>query len=113
MQSKISDIPRKEREFIEIKRQQEVKDTLYLFLLQKREEASLNMAVTVPKGRVLNTPDDATPVGPHRSMIILIFLFIGLLVPALIIYIRNLVNTTIRSREDMEKMTDIPVITEL
>ena len=113
MQSKISDIPRKEREFIEIKRQQEVKATLYLFLLQKREEASLNMAVTVPKGRVLNTPDDATPVGPHRSMIILIFLFIGLLVPALIIYIRNLVNTTIRSREDMEKMTDIPVITEL
>ena len=113
MQSKISDIPRKEREFIEIKRQQEVKATLYLFLLQKREEATLNMAVTVPKGRVLNTPDDATPVGPHRSMIILIFLFIGLLVPALIIYIRNLVNTTIRSREDMEKMTDIPVITEL
>ena len=113
MQSKISDIPRKEREFIEIKRQQEVKATLYLFLLQKREEASLNMAVTVPKGRVLNTPDDATPVGPHRSMIILIFLFIGLLVPALIIYIRNLVNTTIRSREDMEKMTDIPIITEL
>lgn len=113
MQSKISDIPRKEREFIEIKRQQQVKATLYLFLLQKREEASLNMAVTVPKGRVLNTPDDAIQVGPHRSMIMLIFLLIGLLVPAVIIYIRNLINTTIRSREDVEKMTDIPVITEL
>ncbi len=113
MQSKISDIPRKEREFIEIKRQQQVKATLYLFLLQKREEASLNMAVTVPKGRVLNTPDDAIQVGPHRSIIMLIFLLIGLLVPAVIIYIRNLINTNIRSREDVEKMTDIPVITEL
>ena len=113
MQSKIKSIPRKEREMLEIKRQQQVKASLYLFLLQKREEASLNMAVTVPKGRTLNTPDDATPVGPHRSMIIVIFLVIGLLIPAIIIYILDLINTSIRSREDVEKKSGIPVITEL
>lgn len=113
MQSKIRDIPRQEREYIEIKRQQQVKETLYLFLLQKREEASLNMAVAVPKGRVLNTPDDAIKIGPNRKIIILIFLLIGLLIPALIIYILDLINTSIRNREDVEKMTDIPVITEL
>jgi len=113
MQSKIRDIPRQEREYIEIKRQQQVKASLYLFLLQKREEASLNMAVTVPKGRVLNTPDDAKAVGPHRNMIILIFLIIGLIIPALIIYILDLVNNSIRNREDVEKKTKIPVMTEL
>ena len=113
MQSKIRDIPRQEREYIEIKRQQQVKASLYLFLLQKREEASLNMAVTVPKGRVLNTPDDAALVGPHRSMIILIFFLIGLLVPAIIIYILDLINNSIRNREDVEKKTKIPVLTEL
>jgi tyrosine-protein kinase Etk/Wzc len=113
MQSKIKSIPRKEREMLEIKRQQQVKASLYLFLLQKREEASLNMAVTVPKGRTLNTPDDATPVGPHRSMIVVIFLVIGLLIPAIIIYLLDLINTSIRSREDVEKKSGIPVITEL
>ena len=113
MQSKIRDIPRQEREYIEIKRQQQVKESLYLFLLQKREEASLNMAVAVPKGRVLNTPDDASQVGPNRNIILLIFLLIGLLVPALVIYILDLINTSIRNREDVEKMTDIPIITEL
>ena len=113
MQSKIRDIPRQEREYIEIKRQQQVKASLYLFLLQKREEASLNMAVTVPKGRVLNTPDDAKLVGPHRNMIMLIFLIIGLLIPALIIYILDLINNSIRNREDVEKKTKIPVMTEL
>jgi len=113
IQSKIRDMPRQEREFIEIKRQQQVKESLYLFLLQKREEASLNMAVTVPKGRVLNAPDDATQVGPHRTMIMLVFLVIGLLVPAAIIYLLEITNTSIRNRTDVEKNTKIPVISEL
>jgi tyrosine-protein kinase Etk/Wzc len=113
MQSKIRDIPRQEREYIEIKRQQQVKASLYLFLLQKREEASLNMAVTVPKGRVLNTPDDAAKVGPNRNMILLVFLILGLLIPALIIYLLDLLDNSIRNREDVEKKSKIPVITEL
>lgn len=113
MQSKIKGVPRKEREFLEIKRQQQVKATLYLFLLQKREEASLNMAVTVPKGRVLNTPDDATVVGPHRNIIMVVFLLIGLIIPGLIIYILSLVNNKIQNREDVEKRSKIPIISEL
>ena len=113
MQSKIKSIPRKEREMLEIQRQQKVKAQLYLFLLQKREEASLNMAITVPKGRVLNTPDDATVVGPHRTIILVIFLILGLIIPALIIYISELINNTIRNREDVEKKSNIPILTEL
>ncbi|MDD3320455.1 MAG: polysaccharide biosynthesis tyrosine autokinase [Paludibacter sp.] len=113
MQSKIKDIPRQEREYIEIKRQQQVKESLYLFMLQKREEASLNIAVSVPKGRVLNAPDDATLTGPHRKIILLIFLLIGLLIPGIIIYILELLNTSIHSRADVEKLSDIPIITEL
>lgn len=113
IQTKIREIPRQEREMMEIKRQQQVKAQLYLFLLQKREEASLNMAVNVPKGRVLNTPDDASVVGPHRNIIMVVFLFIGLLIPAVIIYMLDLMNTTIRNRQDVEKRTSVPVITEL
>jgi capsular exopolysaccharide synthesis family protein len=113
VQSRLRDIPRVEREFIEIKRQQQVKESLYLFLLQKREEAALSKAVYVPKGRVLNTPDFANQVAPKGNLMLLVFLFVGLIIPALVIYILELLNTNIRNRADVEKLTDIPVITEL
>ena len=113
LRSHISDLPRQEREFLEIKRQQQVKETLYLFLLQKREEASLNMAVTVPKGRMLNSPDAAKPTGPKTSVILLAFLLIGIAVPLAIIYLRDLINTSIIDRKEVEKLTKLPVIAEL
>ena len=113
MQSKIRDIPRQEREFIEIKRQQQVKESLYLFLLQKREEAALTMSVSVPKARVLSTPDEAYQIAPHNMIILLVFMIIGLIIPLLVLYIIEIVNTNIRSRADIDKLSDIPVITEL
>lgn len=111
--SKIKDMPRQEREFIEIKRQQQVKETLYLFLLQKREEASLTMAVTVPKGRILNTPDDATLVGPHSAILMAVFFFLGLIIPLLVVFIRDMINTTVMSRAQVEKLTDVSILSEL
>jgi tyrosine-protein kinase Etk/Wzc len=111
--SKINSIPRKEREFIEIKRQQQVKETLYLFLLQKREEASLNMAVTVPKGRVLNTPDEAVRTGLQTAFLLLIFALLGLVIPIFIIFIKELINTSIMSRAQVENLTKVPVLAEL
>lgn len=112
-QSKISNLPRQEREFIEIKRQQQVKESLYLFLLQKREEASLTMAVTVPKGRMLNAPDSAAYTGPRSAIIMAIFLFIGVLIPVLLVFLRDLFNITVNSRALIEKATDIPILSEL
>lgn len=111
--SKIRDLPRQEREFIEIKRQQQVKESLYLFLLQKREEASLTMAITVPKGRVLNTPDEAAQTGPRSKIILAVFFFLGLIIPLLIIFIRDMINTSISSRAQVEKMSDVTILSEL
>ena len=111
--SKIRDLPRQEREFIEIKRQQQVKESLYLFLLQKREEASLTMAITVPKGRVLNTPDVGEQTGPRSKIIMGIFFLLGLAFPLLIIFLRDLINTTISNRAQVEKLSDVPVLSEL
>ncbi|MDD3078956.1 MAG: polysaccharide biosynthesis tyrosine autokinase [Paludibacter sp.] len=113
MQNKIREIPRQEREFIEIKRQQQVKESLYLFLLQKREEAALNMAINVPKSRVLNTPDEVWKTAPKSKMLLAVFMLIGLIIPGVILYIKELVNTKIRYRSDVEKLSDIPVLTEL
>lgn len=112
-QAQIRELPRKEREFVEIKRQQQVKETLYLFLLQKREEASLSMAVNLPKGRVLNAPDQATQTGPRTAMILLGFLLAGIALPIVIVFIRDLINTTITSRTMLDKLTRVPILSEL
>ncbi len=111
--SKIRDLPRQEREFIEIKRQQQVKESLYLFLLQKREEASLTMAVTVPKGRVLSSPDDALKVAPRSAMLFAVFFLLGLILPLVVIFIRDALNTTLSSRKQIEGLTDVPILSEL
>ncbi len=111
--AKLHAVPRQERQYLEIKRQQQVKETLYLFLLQKREEAALQMAVTVPKARVIDSADDALQVAPRSSLILLVFFVLGLAIPILIIYIRDLIDTSIHTRQDVEAITSVPVLTEL
>lgn len=112
-ENQIRELPRKEREFVEIKRQQQVKETLYLFLLQKREEASLSMAVNLPKGNVLNSPDHAVQTGPRSMVIIAVFLLLGIALPLIVVFVRDWINTTITSRNQLEKLTSVPILSEL
>ncbi|MBN1462933.1 MAG: polysaccharide biosynthesis tyrosine autokinase [Paludibacteraceae bacterium] len=111
---KIQQIPRIEREFIEIKRQQQIKETLYLFLLQKREETNLTLAATAPKAKIVSQPRaDSTPVSPKKSIIILIALILGIVIPVIIIYIKNLFELKITNREELEKLCKVPLLGEI
>ncbi len=113
MLTRMKQIPRQEREFIEIKRQQKIKEQLYIFLLQKREEASLTMAITVPKARIIREADSSYKVAPKGSMIMLASFLIGFFLPLLIIFILNKLNTHITSIQEVEKHTNVSVIAEL
>jgi capsular exopolysaccharide synthesis family protein len=113
--SQISSVPSKERQYRGIERQQNIKEALYLFLLEKREENSLSLAVTAPKAKIV---DDAysseKPVSPKSKIILLASLILGLLIPILIIYLRGLLNNKVRSREDLEQQAkEIPVVGEI
>ncbi len=111
--SRIRQVPRQERQFIEIKRQQKIKEDLYVFLLQKREEAALTMAVTVPKARVLKPADKALQIAPKGGVILMAFFILGLILPIVIVYLKDLLNTTFDNRMDVEKLTTVPVLSEL
>lgn len=113
LRSRLRDIPRQEREFVEIKRQQQVKESLYVFLLQKKEEASLSKAIATNKARLLNSPDFARQVAPRNVVITAVFFLMGLFFPIGVIFIRNLLATTISSRSDVEKLTQLPILSEL
>lgn len=111
--NKLRAIPRQEREFVEIKRQQQVKEALYVFLLQKGEEAQMSMAIATNKARLLNEPDEAKKVAPRTLVVFTVFLLLGFIIPVSIIFFKNLLNTTIRNRVDIERITKLPVLLEL
>jgi len=113
LMSQLKKIPQQEREFIEIKRQQQIKESLYLFLLQKREEASLSMAITIPKGRLLDAADAADLLSPKLPMILVVSLFLGVLLPIGFLYLKFLLTTTFEDRKEVESLTKVPIIAEL
>jgi len=111
MNAKIEKIPTQERQFKVIARQQKVKEELYLYLLQKREETAINLSATEPNAKVI---DEARPmygpISPNGRMIYLGALVLGLLIPVGIIFLVDFLDTKIKSRLDIEGKTVIPFI---
>ena len=100
---RISNTPKLERDLRSIERQQEVKEQLYLYLLQKREENELTQAFTAYNTRIVATPyGGLAPVAPKKSSILMLALLLGLFLPLNVIYLRMVLNTVVRGRKDME-----------
>ncbi|KFF02450.1 GumC family protein [Flavobacterium reichenbachii] len=109
--SKIGKIPVQERQFRVIARQQKVKEELYLYLLQKREETAISLAATEPNARIIDAAKaEKKPMSPKKKIVYLAGLLLGLLVPFGIIYVANILDTRIKSRLDLEGKTQIPFI---
>lgn len=110
---KISQIPGQERQFRVIDRQQKIKESLYLYLLQKREETALSLAATEPNAKVIDTAfSSSSPVSPKKNIIFLGALFLGMLIPFAIIYLIDLLDTKVKSRLDVEKL-NIPFLGDI
>ncbi len=94
-------------------RQQKVKEALYLFLLQKREENELSQAFTPYNTRILTPPSgNLEPVAPQKKKILVIAFLLGVMLPALYILLRENMDTTVRGRKDMERLT-VPFVGEI
>lgn len=108
--SKIKGIPTQERQYLEIKRQQQIKEELYLFLLQKREENALNLASTIPSARIIDAAYTGNLVAPRRLIIFLIALILGIAFPVGIIYLKEILNNTITDRKEFQKLIQVPYL---
>lgn len=108
---RISDAPTKERQYVSIQRQQEIKAGLYLMLLQKREENNITLAATSTNAKIIDDAlSDSIPVSPKKKIILLLALVIGVGIPVGIIYILDLLKFRIENRSDVEKITSVPII---
>ncbi|HEY9169459.1 MAG TPA: polysaccharide biosynthesis tyrosine autokinase [Lutibacter sp.] len=112
--STISEVPKQERVYRDIQRQQQIMETIYLYLLQKREENAITMAVTQPSAKIIDAAYGSnTPVAPKGNIIYLAAMLLGLLIPFGIIYIRTLLDNKVHSRKDVESIINAPVLGDI
>ena len=104
--SNVASIPFQEKNLRSIERNQQIKEALYLFLLQRGEEAQVSFAVTEPSIKVVEYAiSNKTPISPRSNIIYLSAIIIGLLIPFIIIYLILFFDNKIHSREDIEKFS--------
>ncbi|KQS30689.1 polysaccharide biosynthesis tyrosine autokinase [Dyadobacter sp. Leaf189] len=107
-------IPKKEREFVGIKRQQSIKEELYLYLLQKREETALAYASTVTDSRLIDAPISTfNPIRPKKSLIWLGAGIAGIILPIFLINILFMLNNTVQRREEIERIAHTSILGEI
>lgn len=112
--SRKSSMPDQEYGLAEILRQQQVIQAIYIYLMQTREESNITLAATSDKAQVITDPVAPNlPVSPRRNLILAVFLFLGFAVPVIVIYLKNLLNTTISNRQELEHLADPSVIGEI
>lgn len=105
--------PSQAKYLLSVERQQKVKESLYLFLLQKREENELSQAFTAYNTRVITPPTGSmAPTAPMKKNILLIGFALGLLIPVVIIFLQETMNTRIRGKKDLEGLS-IPFVGEI
>ena len=110
IEGRIRSLPRRERVLIQLERDKGVKENLYLYLLQKREESAVSLAVTVAKGKVIEPPKpNVTPISPRKKFIWAIASFIGLVIPSGLLYLLIILDTKVRTENDIRRLTSVPV----
>ncbi|WP_111682661.1 GumC family protein [Winogradskyella tangerina] len=106
--------PTRARQLRGIKRQQDIKESLFLYLLQKREESAIRLGMYTPSAKIVDKAYSShRPVAPNPMMVYLASLIFGLGIPVGLIYISDLIDTKIYTKEDLAKLVDIPFLGDI
>ncbi|MCM4172534.1 tyrosine protein kinase [Arenibacter sp. TNZ] len=114
--SRLYAAPKNQRALRDIGRKQETTESLYLYLLQKREESQISYASAKPKSKIIDHAYSVSsmPVSPNGKIVYLTFFLFGLIIPFSVIYANDLLDNKVHSKTSLEKMIkDIPVLGEL
>lgn len=111
---KFAALPEKQQKLNALTRNANIKQSLYILLLEKREEAAINFAVTAPTLKVVDYGlTNGAPVGPNKKLIFGSAAIAGLIIPFAILFIMFSVDSKVRSRFQVEGISDIPILTDI
>lgn len=111
--ARIASNPGQAKYLLSVERQQKVKESLYLFLLQRREENELSQAFAAYNTQLLEAPHgSASPTEPVSNRVLLMAFCIGLIVPGGVIFMQESMNTSVRGRKDLEQLK-VPFVGEI
>lgn len=112
--TQISQLPAQQREMLTLMRDQLIKEKIFAFLLQQREQTAMQVANSIPKGTIIDEAYSMKePLGMSSKMILLLAFLIGLAIPPMLIYLRSLLRSKFETRSELEKMTTVPVLGEI
>jgi tyrosine-protein kinase Etk/Wzc len=110
LENQLSLMPTNERELTKIMREKSIKETLFLYLLQKREETALNVAAQVAHSRMLERATNKGKVAPRPLQMALFYLFMGLGIPIFGLYMKDMFNNKVFHRAEIDKYLDLPFV---
>lgn len=114
VEGKIGGIPLIEKNYLKLARNQQIKQELYIFLMQKAEETAISKTANISIAKVIDPPKaELRAVSPKKMVIYLSALMFGLIIPLILIFGKDLLVTTIETKEDITSITSVPVIGEI
>jgi tyrosine-protein kinase Etk/Wzc len=113
-EGRISGVPEIEKNYLKLARNQQIKQELYIFLMQKAEETAISKTSNISVAKIIDPPKaEVVPISPKKSFIYIIALILGVVIPMAIIFIQDLFNTSVKTKEEILSVTNVPVIGEI
>jgi capsular exopolysaccharide synthesis family protein len=113
-EGEIKRVPATERNYLQLARQQQIKQELYIFLMQKSEETAISKTANLANSRTIDPPRaEIKPYAPKKSFIYAFSLFTGLLIPVIVLFAKDLLNDKVETKDDITKRTSVPVVGEI
>lgn len=112
--SRIADVPTQQKYVVSIQRQQKIKEELYLYLLNKREESQLQQSVNQSNCRIVDAAHGADlPVAPNQAKVLIVCLVFGFAVPSSLLYMQSVFDTSVTTRSDIKGAVSIPFLGDI
>jgi len=106
--------PKQEKQIRDIQRQQQIKEQLYLYLLRKREETAISLGAAEPNAEIIDFAQSSpSSKSPKKKLAYLLAILFGLLVPFIILYLLDLLDTKIHTRGEVERVLNVPIIGDI
>lgn len=106
--------PSKAKKLRGVQRQQDIKESLYLYLLEKREESAIRLGMYQPNAKVVDSAYSSyKPVAPNPTITYLASFIFGLMIPLGLIYVSDLLDSKLHRKEDLVNLLDIPYIGDI